>query len=62
MSKVWDRVVEDLQKYSETPKEIDKPFWQKVWNVIMPSNSCTKSCNQGRTCDCFMSVNHDNRY
>lgn len=73
MSKVWDRVVEDLIKHSEKPEEVyvDKPFWQKAWNVIFPQSQCTGECDQGRNCTCksvcdccgkFLYINHDNKY
>lgn len=32
MNKVWDRVVEDLQKYSQ-PK-VEKTFLQRMWNIV----------------------------
>jgi hypothetical protein len=32
MSKVWDRVVEDLQKQSQ-PK-VEKTFLQKMWSIV----------------------------
>ena len=59
MSKVWDRVVEDLQTYSENKTE-QKTFWQKVKDFL--SSGCTSDCNQGRSCDCCGTINHDNRY
>lgn len=64
MSKVWDRVVEDLAKYGEPKVVVDKPFWQKVWNFVVPDSNCTHDCNQGRYCRCCggMHINHDNRY
>lgn len=50
MSKVWDRVVEDLQKYNEQP-QIEKTFLQRMWNIVF-SNGCTQDCRQGRNCTC----------
>lgn len=32
MNKVWDRVVEDLQKYNQ-PK-VEKTFLQRMWNIV----------------------------
>jgi len=32
MNKVWDRVVEDLQKYSQST--VEKTFLQRMWNII----------------------------
>ena len=51
MSKVWDRVVEDLQKYSEQPK-VEKTFIQRMWNIVFSNNGCTQDCRQGRSCKC----------
>jgi hypothetical protein len=60
MSKVWDRVVEDLQSYTTTEKQ-NKSFWQKIKEFF--NNSCTGECNQGRSpCNCAKMINHDNRY
>jgi hypothetical protein len=53
MSKVWDRVVEDLQKQSET--KVEKTFLQKMWNVVFKDGCKGDGCKQGRDpsgCNC----------
>lgn len=50
MSKVWDKVVEDLQKYSETKTE--KTFLQRMWNIVFTKSNCNQECSQGRNCKC----------
>ena len=58
MSKVWDKVVEDLQSYSST-KELT--IWQKIKGFF--NSDCNGDCRQGRNpCTCSRMVNHDNRY
>lgn len=47
MSKVWDRVVEDLSNYTPIEK---KSFWQKLKDMF--GSNCNTNCNQGRKCDC----------
>ena len=51
MTKVWTRVVEDLQKYSNQPV-VEKTFLQKMWNIVFTNNNCNNACNQGRNCVC----------
>ena len=60
MSKVWDRVVEDLQTYAATEKK-QQCFWQKLKNFF--KDPCSGDCRQGRApCNCAKMINHDNRY
>ena len=51
---VWNRVVEDLQNYSEEQKKQKKQ--KRIINRIMRfiiKNSCGGDCNQGRSpCNC----------
>ena len=50
---VWNRVVEDLQKYSE-PK-VEKTFLQKMWNIVFKGGCVGDGCQQGRNpggCNC----------
>ena len=56
MSKVWDRVVEDLQKQSEPV--VEKTFLQRMWSIVFGDGCKGSGCTQGRTptkCDCGVS-------
>lgn len=50
MSKVWTKVVEDLQNYNEVKTE--KTFLQRMWNIIFEKSNCNQQCSQGRNCKC----------